>query len=106
MLLSWGGGPDRLSSATRSGVTGALLVGCSSTRCLLCGTVLALVDEVFDFAFVEHSGADADLVVEAFDFEADDAVEAGPPEEAEEQGAGIFDLVAGVGLAPVLDLCS
>ena len=54
----------------------------------------------------EQIGIDADLVVEAFDLEADDAVHPRPGEQAEQQGAGIRDLVAGADFALPLDLAS
>src|SRR4051794_21258355 len=66
--------------------------------------VVALVDEVLDLGFVEQAGVDAELVVKAFDFETDDAVDARPREEGEQQDARVGALAASADLAPSLDL--
>jgi hypothetical protein len=57
---------------------GGALLGAASL------VVVPLVDEVLDLGVEEQAGIDADLVVEAFDLEADDAVHAGPGDEAEQ----------------------
>jgi hypothetical protein len=43
----------------------------------------ALSDEMLDLDVVEAGGVDVDLFEDAFDFEADDSVDAGPCQEAE-----------------------
>lgn len=59
---------------------------------------------MLDLGLVEEAGIDADLLIEAFDLEADDAVQARPREEAEQEETGVGQLATGADLAPALDL--